>query len=223
MTEAQLRVLVAGAHGGIGRRLVRLLVEQGHTVWGSIRNPDHAQELIELGAEPLLVDVEGDVAEQVGDVADRLDAIVYSIGAGPGSGAAKKDTVDRAGSDKLVELAEQHGISRYVIVSSVGAHDPSSRDRGDVFRAYLEAKKAADERVAASSLDWTIVRPGRLTDDPGTGRITASTEPGGTGAVTRDDVAATIAAALVRDDLNGVTFELFNGDTPIDEALDRLR
>lgn len=212
-----MRILVAGSHGQIGQRLVHRLHARGHEVVAMIRSADQADELRDLGAEPVVADVEGDLGEQLGEVLTDLDAIVYTVGAGPGSGPEPKDAVDRAGSDKLVDLAERHGIERYVLVSTIGAHDPSQAS-GD-FRAYLEAKRAADDRLRASDLTWTIVRPGRLTDDPGTGQVTVRHEPGGSGSVPRDDVAAVLVEVVERDDLGGAVFELFEGDTPIAAAL----
>lgn len=211
-----MRVLVAGAHGNIGQRLVRLLAEAGHEAVAMIRDPDQADGMRGLGGEPLVADLAGDVS----DAPAGCDAIVFTAGAGPGSGPGPKQTIDRGGAEKLVDAARRHGVRPYVMVSSVRAHAP---DEGpEQLRPYLEAKRQADDYLAASGLAYTILRPGGLTDEPGDGRITASTTMGGQGSVSRDDVAATIAAVLERDDLAGVTFELFDGDMPIAEALDRL-
>lgn len=211
-----MRMLVAGSHGKVGRRLVPRLAAAGHEVVAMIRDPDQGQEMIELGGQPLVADLTGDVSE-----APRgCDAIIFTAGAGPGSGPEPKQTVDRGGAEKLIEAAEPLGVRRYVMVSSIGAHAPE-KGYGPM-RPYLEAKRQADDRLAASSLDWTIVRPGSLHDAPGNGLVRVNTELGSYGPVTRDDVAATLAAVVVRDDLNGVIFELFDGDTPIDEALDGL-
>jgi uncharacterized protein YbjT (DUF2867 family) len=211
-----MRVLVAGSHGKIGQRLVRRLAAAGHEPVAMIRDPDQADELRGCGGEPLVADLTGDVSW----AAEGCDAIVFAAGAGPGSGPGPKQTVDRGGAERLIDAAEQHGVRRYVMVSSIGAHDPSSA--GEAMRPYLEAKQQADERLRASDLDWTIVRPGSLTDDEGDGRIRVSTDLGDRAAVARDDVAATLLAVLERDDLRGVTFELFDGDQPIDQALDGL-
>lgn len=211
-----MKVLIAGSHGKIGQRLVRLLALQGHEVIAMIRDADQEAALRALGGRPLLADLAGDVSAAPAG----CDAIVFTAGAGPGSGPGPKQTIDRGGAEKLVDAAKANGVRRYVMVSSQGAHAPE--DGSDALRPYLEAKRQADDYLAASGLDYTIVRPGGLTEDPGRGTVTVSTQLGGRGMVPRDDVAATLAAVLKRDNTIGVTFELFEGDTPIDEALDRL-
>ena len=211
-----MKVLIAGSHGKIGQRLVRLLALQGHEVIAMIRDGDQEAALRALGGQPLLADLAGDVSAAPAG----CDAIVFTAGAGPGSGPGPKQTIDRGGAEKLVDAAKANRVRRYVMVSSQGAHAPE--DGSDALRPYLEAKRQADDYLAASGLDYTIVRPGGLTEDPGRGTVTVSTQLGGRGMVPRDDVAATLAAVLKRDNTIGVTFELFEGDTPIDEALDRL-
>lgn len=212
-----MRVLVAGSHGKIGQRLVRRLAEAGHEPVAMIRDPEQAEEMRSLGGEPLVADLTGDVS----DAPQGCDAVVFTAGAGPGSGPEPKQVIDRGGAEKLVDAAERHGARRFVIVSSIGAHDPASGP--EPLRPYLEAKRQADEHLRASGLDWTIVRPGSLTDEEGDGCVRASTELGDRAEVSRDDVAATLVAVLERDALTGVTFELFDGDQPVDEALDALR
>lgn len=216
-----MRILVAGAHGKVGRRLVEQLVADGHEVLGTVRDPAQFDELRGERVTPVLLDVTEDVPTQLAEAGvDDVDAIIYSIGAGPGSGPEPKQTVDRAGSDKLVSWAEDRGVRRYVIVSSHGAHDPSAGE-GD-FRAYLQAKRDADDRVADSSLNWTIVRPGGLTEDERTGHVATPSPSDGLGKIPRADVAAFLAAVVVRDDLAGVTTELVGGETPIEEAVEAL-
>jgi uncharacterized protein YbjT (DUF2867 family) len=213
-----LDVVIAGGHGKIAMRLERLLVEGGHRARGLIRNPDQASDLEALGAEPVVCDLEG--SDDVSGCVAGADAVVFAAGAGPGSGAERKRTMDYGGAVKLIDAARAEGIHRYLIVSSIGAHDPSSA--GGPMGPYLEAKHDADVAVEQSGLDFTIVRPGSLTDDPGTGLVSASTTMGGRGPVPRDDVAATLFAALQIDNTIGKTFELFGGDTPIEEALRAL-
>jgi uncharacterized protein YbjT (DUF2867 family) len=211
-----MRILIAGSHGKVGRRLVRILADRGHEVVALIRDPDQAEELGDLGGSPLVADLTGDVSHTPAG----CDAVVFTAGAGPGSGPGPKQTVDRGGAEKLVDAAREHGVPRFVMVSSIGAHAPA--EGPEAMRPYLEAKQQADDHLAASLLGWTIVRPGSLSDDPGTGRVKATTQLGNRGPVTRDDVAATLAAVVERNDLNSLIFELFAGDTPIDEALDSL-
>jgi uncharacterized protein YbjT (DUF2867 family) len=210
-------VVVAGGHGKIGLRLLRLLAERGDRARGLIRNPDHAADLEAVGAEPVLCDMERE--EDISGFVTGADALVFAAGAGPGSGPARKQTVDLGGAVKLLEAARANGIVRYVIVSSIGVDRPETWS--DEMRPYLEAKSEADRLVEASGLDWTIVRPGRLTDDPGTGRIRTGTDIG-FGNVTRDDVAATLAAVLAARNTIGKKFVLLEGDTPVEEAVRAL-
>jgi uncharacterized protein YbjT (DUF2867 family) len=212
-------VVVVGGHGKIGRRLLRLLAERGDRARGLIRNPDHAADLEAVGAEPVLCDLEAADADVAGAVAGA-DAIVFSAGAGPGSGAERKRTVDLGGAVKSIEAAKASGVGRFVIVSSMGADDPPPGD--EVFAVYLRAKAEADRAVADSGLDYTIVRPGRLTDDRGTGRIEAGPHLGRRGQIPRDDVAAVLLATLDEPATIGKTFEVLSGDMEIAAALRAL-
>jgi nucleoside-diphosphate-sugar epimerase len=210
-------VLIAGGHGQIARRLIRILADDGHTARGLIRNPDHAADIESDGGVPVLCDLERDeVTPHVGGA----DAIVFAAGAGPGSGAERKRTVDLGGAVKCVEAAEALGVARFVIVSSIGAHDPEGGS--EAMRPYLRAKADADARVAASTLDWTIVRPGSLQDGPGTGRVDVSTVLGRRGPVPRDDVALVLYETLRETGTIGLTFEVFSGETPAREAVRAL-
>jgi uncharacterized protein YbjT (DUF2867 family) len=207
-------VLIAGGHGKIARHLIRILAHDGHTARGLIRNPDHAADIEADGGVPVLCDLERD---DLRPHAGGADAIVFAAGAGPGSGPERKRTVDYGGAVKCVEAAEELGVARFVIVSSIGAHDPEAGP--EAMRPYLRAKAEADARVAASSLDWTIVRPGSLEDGPGTGRVGVSTELGRSGPVPREDVAAVLAETLRQRGTIGLTFEVFSGETEISEAI----
>jgi uncharacterized protein YbjT (DUF2867 family) len=209
-------VAIAGGHGQVARRLARLLVERGDRVRGLIRKPEHADDLRADGSEPVLCDLEAVDAATVAETIAGADAVVFAAGAGPGSGAERKFTMDRDGAIRLLEAASSAGARRYVIVSSVGAESPPDDD--DVFSAYLRAKAEADAAVMASDSDWTVVRPGPLTDDPGTGRVRLEPEPF-RGAVARDDVAAVLAAVLHEPRASGLTVYVAGGDDPIDEAL----
>ena len=210
-------VLIAGGHGKIARRLIRLLAGEGHTARGLIRNPDHAADIEADGGVPVLCDLERD---DVTPHARGADAIVFAAGAGPGSGPERKRTVDAGGAIKCVEAAEVAGVARFVIVSSIGAHDPESGP--EAMRPYLRAKAEADARVAASTLDWTIVRPGSLNDGPGTGLVEVSTVLGRSGPVPRDDVALVLMDTIRTPSTIGLTFELFTGETPTGEAVQAL-
>jgi uncharacterized protein YbjT (DUF2867 family) len=213
-----MEVVVAGGHGKIGLRLLELLAKRGNRARGLIRNPDQAADLEAVGGEAVICDL-----EQEDDVSEHVrgaDAIVFAAGAGPGSGAERKRTMDLGGALKLIDAAKAEGVRRYVIVSSIGAHDASSAS--GPMGPYLEAKHEADEALVASGLDYTIVRPGSLTDDPGTGRVRIFTDFGHRGSVPRDDVAAVLLAVLGANNSIGSTFELFEGDTPIEDAVARL-
>ena len=209
-----MEVLVAGGHGQIAQWLLRLLAERGHRGRGLIRNPDHAADLEALGADPVLCDLETD------DPRPHLggaDAIVFAAGAGPGSGPERKRTVDYGGAVKLIEAARELGVARYVIVSSMGTEDIEHAD--EKMRPYLEAKRDADDALRESGLDWTVVRPGRLTDAPGTGRIDAARALGRRGEITRDDVALTLLEALEQPAAIRVAFDVLEGSTPVAVAL----
>ena len=210
-------VLVAGGHGKIARHLLRLLAAHGHHGRGLIRNPDHAADLEADGAVPVLCDLEhDDPAPHVGGA----DAIVFAAGAGPGSGSERKRTVDYGGAVKLIEAAEQLGVRRYLMVSSMGAGDPASAS--EQMRPYQQAKHDADEALARSSLDWTIVRPGRLTDEPGSGSVDLAVRLGRWGEVPREDVALVLLEALAAENTVRVTAELLAGDVPVREAVAAL-
>ena len=210
-------VLIAGGHGQIARHLIRKLAAAGHHPRGMIRDRDHAADIEADGGVPVLCDLEhDDVEPHVG----AADAIVFAAGAGPGSGAERKRTMDYGGAVKLIEAAEKLGVRRYVMVSSVGAGDPSSAS--EQMRPYQQAKHDADVALADSSLDWTIVRPGRLTDEPGAGRVDLSATLGRYGEVPREDVASVLLAALDADNTVRGTYELFAGDVPVDEAVGAL-
>jgi uncharacterized protein YbjT (DUF2867 family) len=210
-------VVVAGGHGKIGIRLLRLLADGGHRARGLIRNPDHAGDLESVSAEPVLCDIEA--LDDISDCVRGADAVVFAAGAGPGSGVERKRTVDYGGAVKLIEAAKKNGIDRYVIVSAISVDRPE--EWADQMRPYYEAKRDADERVLESGLSYTIMRPGGLTDDPGTGLVTVGTGVE-RGEVPREDVAATMLAVLEAPSTVGKTFELVSGETPIDEAIRAL-
>jgi uncharacterized protein YbjT (DUF2867 family) len=210
-------ILVAGGHGKIGLRLLRLLAADGHRARGLIRSADQSADLEAVGAEPVVLDLERD---DVTAAARGADAIVFAAGAGPGSGPERKRTVDLGGALKMIDAAKQNGVRRYVIVSSMGADDPPPGN--EAMAPYLQAKAAADAALVESGLDYTIVRPGGLTDEPGTGLIDAAPKLGRHGQVPRDDVAATLLAVLEAPNTIGKTFELLAGARPIREALAAL-
>jgi uncharacterized protein YbjT (DUF2867 family) len=212
-------VVVAGGYGQVARRLLERLAAGGHLARGLIRNPEHAGELQRLGAEPVLADLERE--DDLSPHVAGADAVVFAAGAGPGSGPERKRTVDLGGALKLIQAARAQGVRRYVMISAMGAADPGSGP--PAMRPYLEAKAKADAALVASDLDWTIVRPGRLTDDPGSGRVAAAPRLRRRGEISRDDTAAVVAAALQAPNTIGLAFEVLAGETPIAEAIAALR
>jgi uncharacterized protein YbjT (DUF2867 family) len=209
-------VAIAGAHGQVARRLARLLVDRGDDVVGLVRNPEHAEELRAAGLAPAICDLEHATVGQIASAVGGSDAVVFAAGAGPGSGAARKLTVDRDGAIKLLD-ATAADSSHYVMLSAVGAENPPDGD--DVFSVYLRAKAEADAAVMASDRDWTIVRPGRLTDDPGTGRVRIDSAPF-RGEIPRDDVAALLAGVLHDPRARHRVLYVNGGPEPIEQALE---
>jgi uncharacterized protein YbjT (DUF2867 family) len=213
-------IAIAGGHGKIALRLARLLHERGEQVRSLIRNPDHAGDIEAAGGEPVVCDLEHAGEDAVVRAIAGADAVVFAAGAGPGSGPERKWTMDHGGAVKLIAAAKANGIDRYVIVSSRGADPEAPGD--DTFAVYQRAKGKADADLRASGLAYTIVRPGRLTDDPASGRISAG-EDVGDGSISRDDVAAVLAVTLQDPALAGASFDVIEGDTPIEQALAACR
>jgi uncharacterized protein YbjT (DUF2867 family) len=218
-----MRIVIAGGHGKIALIVERLLSARGDSVAGIIRNPAQVADLEAAGAEALIVDLEKSSVDELARHLRGADAVVFAAGAGPGSGAERKETVDRDAAILLADAALAAGVSRYLIVSSMGADKVAADSASDpVFAAYLRAKAAADEAVQArAGLDATVVRPGHLVDEAGTGRVTAA-DATGYGNVPRADVAAVLVALLDAPGTSGRTFELIGGDTPIPEAVAAL-
>jgi nucleoside-diphosphate-sugar epimerase len=213
------RVVIAGGHGKIALVLERLLSQRGDSVAGFIRNPDHAADLQAAAAEALIVDLEQASVDEVAAHLHGADAVIFAAGAGPGSGAARKETVDRDAAILLADAAEAAKVGRYVMISSTGADANAPHTGDEVFTAYLRAKGAADDNVRArEGLDTTIVRPGHLVNEPGTGRVEIS-EQALRGNIPREDVAAVLLAVLDTPTTAGQTFEVIAGDTPIADAV----
>jgi uncharacterized protein YbjT (DUF2867 family) len=213
-----VNVVIVGGHGQIAMRLAKLLAERGDSPRGIIRKTEQADDLEAIGAEPIVLDI-----ENVDDIADAFagsDAVVFAAGAGPGSGPARKLTVDYGGAVKSVDAAIAKEIRRFLIVSAIGANHPE-RWSGQM-KPYYEAKADADKFVAESGLDYTIVRPGGLTDEAGTGKVQIAEQLETGGSVTRDDVALVLAECLNAPNTVGKAFDLLNGATPVAEAISAL-
>ena len=214
-----MRVVIAGGHGQIALRLERLLAARGDEVAGIIRNPEQADDLLAAGAEPVVCDLESATAQDIARHLEGADVAVFAAGAGPGSGVARKDTVDRAACSLFADGAEAAGVRRFLLVSAMGVDGEIPADVDPVFVAYLRAKGAAEADVRGrSGLDWTILRPGRLTNDPGTGLVNLA-ESTGRAEVTRDDVAAVLVALLDEATTAGRTLETVGGDVPVADAV----
>ncbi|MEV0945480.1 NAD(P)H-binding protein [Rhodococcus sp. NPDC049939] len=222
-TNTARRIVIAGGHGKIARKLIKLLSARGDRAVALIRNPDHEEEVAALGAEPLLLDLESVGVDEVAQALVGADAAVFAAGAGPGSGAERKDTVDRGAAVLFADAAESAGVRRFVQVSSFGAGEPIPDGMDDVFAAYLAAKTSAEEDLRVRThLDWTILRPGTLIDDDPTGSVALTEPPLEAGSVTRSDVAAVIMALLDAPETAHKTLMLTSGPTPVAEAVAAL-
>ncbi|MFD5089947.1 NAD(P)H-binding protein [Amycolatopsis thailandensis] len=216
-----MRVVIAGGHGQIALKLEKLLASRGDQAVGIVRNPDHVADLEAAGAEAAALDLEKSDVDAVAKVLDGADAAIFAAGAGPGSGTARKDTVDRAAAELFAAASEQAGVRRHIQVGSMGADKWETADVPDDFRIYLKAKKAAEDDLRARDLDWTILRPGQLTNDEGTGRILIA-ESTGRGPIPRQDVAAVLVALLDDPSTAGRVLEAISGDTAISQAVSAL-
>ncbi len=211
-------VVVAGGHGKVALRLLRLLAARGDRARGLIRSPEQAADLEAAGAEPVLCDLEREPAYD--EFIAGADAVVFAAGAGPGSGPERKRTVDYGAAVKLIESAERLQIRRYVMVSAMGVPRPETW--ADAMVPYYSAKAEADRALEASRLDPTIVRPGRLTDEPGTGRVEVAPLLDHRGAIPRDDVAAVLLAVLDTPGTIRKSFDVISGEVPIADAVGSL-
>jgi len=214
-----MRVVIAGGHGKIALLLAARLAGRGDAAVGLVRDPAHREDLAAAGAEAAVLDLESATDRETADVLSGADALVFAAGAGPGSGTARKYTVDKGGSVLLARVAEATGVRRFVQISTMGAGKPPAPERGEVWAAYIDAKTQAEDDLRSRGLDWTILRPGRLTDDPATGTVTLGPPSIGPGEVPRDDVAAVVVALLGAPGTAGRTLELTGGDVPVDRAV----
>ena len=214
-----MRIVIAGGHGQIARQFGRLVAEAGHQPVGIIRNSEHVPDLQGDGVEPALLDLEATNVGELTEVVKGADAVVFAAGGGPDGNAKRKETVDKGAAIMLADAAEAAGVRRYVMVSAMGTEN-ADPDSDDVFQVYLRAKQEADDDVRSRDLDWTVVRPGRLTDDVPTGQVQVGELERGT--ITRGDVAHVLAEALESDNTIGATFDVLNGEVPIAEAVGKI-
>lgn len=212
-----MRVLVVGSSKGTGRLAVDQAIAAGHEVRAMVRDPAQGDELRAAGAEPVEGDLEGDLAAAF----DGVEAVLFCAGSGSKTGPDATLRVDLHGAVRTIDLAERVGAQRYVMLSSIGADDPLRE--GGAPAHYLAAKHAADRILMASGLDATVVRPGGLTHDAGTGHVRIGVPRlGERGRIPREDVANVMVRCLSLPTTVGSTFELISGDEAIDQALEQL-
>lgn len=208
-----MKIIIVGASGQIARHLHPKLIRRDHSVRGIIRKEEQAADLKKLGVEPIIADIEK--LDDLSDAVGNADAVIFAAGAGPGSGAERKWTVDRDGAIKLIDACHKNGIKRYVMISAMGLDTP----RGDeVFQVYQQAKAQADDALRKSGLNYTIVKPGRLTNDEGTGLVSIASKLD-RGEIPREDVALVLAEVLVTDATIRKEFDLLSGPTAIKQAI----
>lgn len=212
-----MEIVIAGAHGQIAMHLHPILSKRGHTVKGIIRKPEQADDLKKAGAEPVIGDLEEDAVNDLSEEIGTADAVVFAAGAGAGSSKERKWSVDRDGAIKLMEAAKKNGVNHYVMISAMGLDTPRGNE---VFQVYQKAKAEADQALRKSGLEYTIIKPGRLTNDAGTGRIKAGDLEGGE--IPREDVARVIAYLLEHPETRGLEFDLLSGEQIVEEAITGL-
>jgi uncharacterized protein YbjT (DUF2867 family) len=214
-----MRIVIAGGHGQIARQFGRLVVQAGHEAVGMVRNPEHVPDLEADGIGHAMIDLEAtDVAEMT-EVVRGADAVVFAAGGGPDGNAERKETVDKGAAIMLADAAEAAGVRRYVMVSAMHT-DRADPESDDVMHVYLRAKQAADDDLRSRDLDWTVVNPGRLTDDVPTGMVQVGELEGGS--ITRGDVAHVLAEVVDADNTIRKTFDVLGGDVPVKEAVRSL-
>ncbi|WP_339697633.1 SDR family oxidoreductase [uncultured Marixanthomonas sp.] len=207
------KVLVVGANGTTGKKIVDILDEyRNYEPVAMIRHQDQAEQFKKKDIETVMGDLEKNVSHTV----TRIHKIVFAAGSGGGTSKEKTTAVDQEGAKKLIDLAEIAGIRKFVMLSSMGADNP---EQSEDLQHYLKAKQNADEHLRKSGMDYSIVRPGALTDDKGTGKIKLAQKLNERGSITRDDVAETLVAALHDDIASNKTFEILQGETEIDDAV----
>jgi nucleoside-diphosphate-sugar epimerase len=225
-----MRSVIAGGHGQIALLLTRLLHDRGLEVHGLIRREEQSAALHQAGAVPVVIDLEDSSVDDVAHVLLGADVAVFAAGAGSGSGARRKDTVDRAGAVLLAEAAEAAGVERLIQISSMGTEsvrrgpDGQSQTGGpsdEVFLAYLQAKLAAEDDLRRrDNLGWTVLRPGRLTNDNPTGQVQLG-ESVPNGKIPRANVALVIAELINQRAGRHRVLELVSGDEPAAQAVSR--
>ncbi|MFD3664414.1 SDR family oxidoreductase [Streptomyces sp. NPDC058659] len=222
-----MKIVIAGGHGKIAMRLTRRLAKRGDSVAGIVRNPRHVDDVRRAGGEAVVLDLERATVDEVAAALVGADAVVFSAGSGNSATAARRDKMDRAAVVLVMDAAEQAGVRRFLHVSSINVGCADERGIGDGYAVYLRAKHAAEQHIfARDTLDWTVLRPGVLTDAAGDGTVelTAGNRVGPRHArfdqVAREDVAAVLVALIDRPDTAGRIYVVTGGDTPVEKAID---
>lgn len=207
-----MKVLVIGSHGNVGQRIVRYLSEKGHEAFAMIRDASQKSEMERLGGKTVVADLEEDFSSAY----DAMDAVIFTAGSGAKTGPDKTIDVDQEAAKKSIDLASEKGIKRYIMVSAIGAKKP---DAQSAIQHYFKAKAIADNHLMNTSLNYTIFRPGRLTDEPGKGTADMAENLGRKGSTSREDLALTIVESLLMPETYLKTIEILDGNTPITKAL----
>jgi uncharacterized protein YbjT (DUF2867 family) len=212
-----MRVIVIGGHGRTGLELVRQLVAANHEVVATIRNPGHMADIVRLGARAVMIDLEKSSLDHLTEAMAENDAVIFAAGSGE---SEQSSALDRTGTLRTVRAAEKAGVARFISVSALGASTGlSTRSMSDQMKDYYKQKRAAARHIANSKLDWTIVEPAELTEDKGSGTITASLEALDGKPIARANVAAAVIALLDNPAAKGKAIQLGGGDVPVARAL----
>ena len=218
-------IAIIGGHGQIALLLTRELKARGDDVVSFIRNVDHSDAVREAGGRPVIADLEKLEMEDFARYLAGVDAVVFAAGAGAGSTAARKRTVDYGASLLAARAAAEMNVPRFIQISAIGVDEPLEPDTEAVWAAYVEAKRDADAALRLTALNWTILRPGGLTDEPATGRVRLGTDllngspAPQTMSIPRADVAAVIAGLLSEPEAVDVTWDVLSGEQPISAAI----
>ncbi|KZZ83522.1 SDR family oxidoreductase [Bacillus sp. SJS] len=211
-----MKVLIAGANGSTGRLAIEKAIEQGYQPIAMIRDPKQADELEHKGAQTVIADLEGDVSEAV----QQADAVIFAAGSGSSTGDDKTIAIDQDGAIKLIDAAKKHNVKKFVMLSSIGTDAPERAP--EEMKLYLRSKAVADEYLRNAEIPYTIVRPGALSDDEGSGKIAASKSVNPKGSIPREDVAEVLVACLSEPSTQNQTFEIISGDRSISEAIQSI-
>ncbi|MFC5712611.1 SDR family oxidoreductase [Thalassorhabdus alkalitolerans] len=214
-----MRVLIVGANGKVARHSLRHFKDSDkHEAVAMIRKEEQASELKELGAaETVIADLEGDISHAF----NGIDAVIFAAGSGPHTGADKTVLIDLWGAIKTIDEAKKQGVNRFVMISAINVDDPE--EAPEKMRHYVVAKKLADDHLKASGLDYTIVRPGPLTNDDPTGQLLIEEKIGHrNGEITRGDVGHVVFETVDKENTHHKVFEILNGEALLEEAIQHV-